>query len=195
MFLLVREYQKGIVLEGKVILDETFYSVRTDEIATKPDGKKYRGLSRNRICIGVACDGSHVFCVLEGYGKPSKGKTYDAFRDHIKPGSVLVHDKEKAHSTLVARLGLTSEAYPSATIKKLPGKENPLAKVNRIHFFLERFFYAHTSFKRDEIGNFIHLFSFVMNPPENKLEKVDILINLGLTCARKLRFRDYYSSN
>ncbi|MFA6662021.1 MAG: hypothetical protein WCS56_03180, partial [Bacilli bacterium] len=66
---------------------------------------------------------------------------------------------------------------------------------NRIHFFLKRFFYVHTSFKRDEIGNFINLFSFVMNPPENKLEKADIFINLGLTCARKLRFRDYYSSN
>ncbi|MFA6870263.1 MAG: hypothetical protein WCQ63_04695 [Methanomethylophilus sp.] len=90
---------------------------------------------------------------------------------------------------------LNGQAYPSATIKKLPDKENPLAKVNRIHFFLKRFFYVHTSFKRDEIGNFINLFSFVMNPPENKLEKADIFINLGLTCARKLRFRDYYSSN
>lgn len=195
VFMLVEEYQKSIILEGDVILDETFYSVRTDEIEKKPDGMKYRGLSRNQICIGVACDRNHVFCVLEGYGKPSKSKSFEAFRDHIKPGSILIHDKEGAHSKLVDELLLESKAYSSAFLKRLPDKDNPLAKVNRLHFFLKRFFYAHTSFKREEIGNFINLFSFVMNPPSNKLEKVDILINLGLTCTRKLRFRDFYHVN
>lgn len=189
VFLLVEEYQKGIILEGRIVLDETFYSVRTDEIETRPDGKKYRGLSRNQICIGVACDRDHVFCVLEGCGKPSKGKTYEAFRDHIKPGSTLVHDKEGAHGRLA------SEAYSPAEIKKLPDKDNPLGRVNRLHFFLKKFFFAHTSFKRDENGNFVNLFSFVMNPPDKKLEKVDILINLGLAYTRKLRYRDFYRSN
>ncbi|MFA6845236.1 MAG: hypothetical protein WCR02_05875 [Sphaerochaetaceae bacterium] len=35
-------------------------------------------------------------------------------------------------------------------------------------------------FSRDSIGGFINLFSFIMNPSKEKLEKVGILINLGL---------------
>jgi len=47
------------------------------------------------------------------------------------------------------------------------------------------FFFAHSSFDRDPTEDFINLFSFVMNPPKEKPEKVDLLINLGLECTRK----------
>lgn len=191
VFILVSEYQKDIVLGGDVILDETFYSVRTSDVVLQ-DGKKLRGLSRNQICIGVACDSSHVFCTLEGYGKPSQKKTCESFKDHIAPGSTLIHDKEEAHRKLIEELRLTSKAYRSEDLKKLADKENPLSRVNRIHFFLKRFFYAHTSFDRDSINGFINLFSFVMNPPEEKLEKVDILINLGLQCTQNISFRELF---
>lgn len=189
VFLLVGEYQKGIKLKGDVVLDETFYPVRSEETVWK-DGKKLRGLSVNQICIGVACDNEHVFCVLEGKGKPSQGKTWSAFKDHIENGSVLIHDKENAHKTLVSGLGLTSMSYDAREIKKLDDRDNPLERVNRIHFLLKRFFMAHSSFKREYIGGFIDLFSFVMNPPSEKLEKVKVLLDLGLTHAQILRFRD-----
>jgi transposase-like protein len=125
VFILVKAYQDSIVLKGNVILDETFYPMRSSDIITV-DGKKLRGLSRNQISIGVACDDEHVFCVLEGNGKPSQKKTYDAFRDHIAKGSLLIHDKEKAHKKLMDELELKSEAYAADRIKKLTDAENPL---------------------------------------------------------------------
>jgi transposase-like protein len=125
VFILVKAYQDSIVLKGNVILDETFYPMRSSDIITV-DGKKLRGLSRNQICIGVACDDEHVFCVLEGNGEPSQKKTYDAFRDHIAKGSLLIHDKEKAHKKLMDELELKSEAYAADRIKKLTDAENPL---------------------------------------------------------------------
>jgi hypothetical protein len=103
---------------------------------------------------------------------------------------VLIHDKENAHKTLVSGLGLTSMSYDAREIKKLDDRNNPLERVNRIHFLLKRFFMAHSSFKREYIGGFIDLFSFVMNPPSEKLEKVKVLLDLGLTHAQILRFRD-----
>lgn len=54
LFLLLEDYQDDIVLDGSVYLDEMFYSVIQSEIQTK-DNKLYRGLSRNKYCIGVAC--------------------------------------------------------------------------------------------------------------------------------------------
>lgn len=191
VFLLVQEYQKGIVLEGEVTLDETFYSVRTSDLVMR-EGKKLRGISRNQICIGVACDSRHVFCTLEGYGKPTQRKAYESFKDHIKPGSVLIHDKEGSHRKLVEELGLQSRAYQSAELKKLQDKENPMERVNRIHFYLKRFFLAHSSFDRDSIAGFINHFSFVMNPPKEKLEKVDILINLGIGCSQNISYRELF---
>jgi hypothetical protein len=44
-FLILDEYQKGIVLKGNVILDETFYPVRISDMELNEDGTKPRGLS------------------------------------------------------------------------------------------------------------------------------------------------------
>jgi len=191
VFILVKAYQDSVVLKGRVVLDETFYPLQSSDLVIV-DGKKLRGLSRNQICIGVACDSERVFCVLEGNGKPSQKKTFDAFKDHIVRNSTLVHDKEQAHRKLVATLDLTSETYAADQIKRMKDAENPLQRVNRIHFFLKRFLSAHTGFKREEIEGFINLFSFVMNPPEEKLEKVGVLLDLGLDCSQTLRYREVF---
>ena len=173
-------------------MDETFYTVRISDIKLNPDGSKLRGLSENQICIGVACDRRNVYCVLEGLGKPDKEKTLSSFKDHIKQGSALVHDKDNSHSLLMKELNLKDEAYDSNELKKLPDKDNPLNRVNQIHNLIKKFFYAHNSFNREDIKGYIDLFSFMMNPPRNKLEKVRILIDLGFTIPKVLRYRDFY---
>ena len=53
------------------------------------------------MCIGVLCDLRNIICIYEGEGKPTQKGTLEAFRDHIKSGSVLVHDEEKAHKKLI----------------------------------------------------------------------------------------------
>ncbi len=133
-----------------VCLDETFYSVRSGDIARTEEGNKLRGLSSNQMCIGVACDKSRTLCIFEDYGKPSQKKTYESFKDHIAVGSTLIHDKENG------------------------------------------FLYAHTSFNRDKIQGYLNLFTFVMNPPENHLEKVEILLDLAFQNPKTLRYREFY---
>lgn len=176
LFLLVQEYQKGIVLEGEVTFDETFYSLHTSDLVMQ-EGKKLRGVSRNQICIGVASDSHHVFYTLEGYGKTTQRKGYEFFMDHIRPGLVFIHDKEGSLRKLVEELGHQSRVYQSTEIKKFLDKRNPMRRVDRIHFYLKRFFLAHSSFERDSIEGFINLFSLVINPPKEKLEKMGILID------------------
>ena len=192
LFLVLEPYQRSISLSGEVWFDETFYSVRSNEVYHKEDGKKLRGLSSNQMCIGVACDKIQTFCVFEGYGKPTQKKTYESFRHNIVVGSTLIHDNDNAHKKLVKELKLNSIAYDAKKLKRMNDKENPLNRVNRIHYFLKSFLHTHTSFNRDKMQGFLNLFSFVMNPPSDHLEKVEILLDLAFKNPITLRYREFY---
>lgn len=182
--------QDGILLGGKVWVDETFIKVRKGDVEKRPDGKEYRGLSRNQICIGIACDRENAVFVFEGYGKTSKKKTLDAFSSHIKECSHLIHDKEEGHSTLVSKLGLTEEAYDSRKLKGIPDNDNPLDRVNELCNLLQQFLSSHSGFNRDDIQDYLNLFSVMVNPPHNKYEKVKKILELGLEKPVLVRFRD-----
>ena len=193
LFLLLEPYTDNLILSNEVWFDETFYSVRNDDIIHTEDGKKLRGLSINQMCIGVACDKNQTICIFEGYGKPSQKKTYESFKDHITIGSTLIHDNDNAHKKLVKELQLKSVVYDSNVIKHMSDKENPLNRVNRIHYLLKAFLHAHTSFNRDKIQGYLNLFTFVMNPPSNHLEKAELLLDLAFKNPITLRYRDFYS--
>ena len=65
-------------------------------------------------------------------------------------------------------------------------------RVNHAHMLLKVFLYAHTSFLREKTQGYLNLFAFVMNPPLEPLEKVDLLMNLAFKSSKKLRYRDFY---
>ena len=190
--MLLENQERERILSGKVWLDETYYSVITSDKKLTLEGKKLRGLSENQICIGVACTNDTILCILEGKGQPSKRKTYNAFKDHILPGSTLIHDKASAHNLLIEKLNLVNECYNSKDIIKLPSDKNPLNRVNNIHSLLKKFLYAHSSFNRDSFQGYLDLFSFALNPPNDKLEKVEILMKYAFNTRKRLRYRDFY---
>lgn len=190
LFLLIDGIQDDIILEGNVWIDETFIKVRKDDVEKRPDGKEYRGQSRNQMCIGIACDRDRAVFIFEGYGKTSTKRTLDAFSSHIKEGSHLIHDKEKCHSALVKKLNLSEESYDSRTLKGIPDEDNPLDRVNELCNLLQRFLSSHSGFMRDELQDYLNLFSIIVNPPANKYEKVKKILNLGIEKPILARFRD-----
>lgn len=195
IFLVLENYQKSIVLSERVWLDETYYSVRKRDLSLSPSGTKLRGISKNQMCIGVACDKDRVVCYYEGTGKPSKKKTYALFADHIVSGSTLIHDKESAHNMIVNKLKLKEEIYDSRTLKGLPDKENPLNRVNQVHARLKDFLNAHSGFNRESLQGYLNLFSFAMNPPYGYLEKVDEMLSIAFQMQINIKYRDYYVQN
>ena len=195
LFLILEGSQDDIVLSGRVWLDETYYGVMMRDRTLNEDGTSPRGLSKNKICIGVATDKKNTVIIAEGYGKPSQKMSFDTFERHIEPGSVLVHDKESTHKKLVDKLSLTSEEYHSKDLKGLEDFENPLDPVNHQHYLIKRFLYAHSGFDRSEIQGYLNLYAFVLNPPTDRLEKVDKLLNLVFQNPKLLRYRDRYAEN
>jgi hypothetical protein len=190
LFLTLKNSQTDTVLSGTVWLDETYYPVISSQIAHKEDGTKYRGLSRNQICIGVATDKRHTVCFVEGTGKPSQKKTFDAFVSHIEAESWLIHDKETTHKKLVSALNLVSQAYAAYDLKGLKDNDNPLDPVNNIHSLLKKFLRAHSGFNRDSLQDYLNLFVFVRDPPSDMLEKVEKVVNLAFQNPKYLRYRD-----
>ena len=194
VFLLLEDYQDGIILSDEVEIDETYYSVISSQIATI-DGVKLRGISNNKYCIAIGCDKNQLYCVLQGKGKPSINKTRKSFITHIKEGSTLIHDDEHSHSVLISELNLNSVSYSTKELKGLTDKDNPLRRINHYCFLLKKFLNSHPGFNRNELQGYLNLFSFMMNKPHNKLEKVNILLELSLNTSKKLTYRQYYSSN
>jgi transposase-like protein len=195
LFLTLEDTQNDIVLSGRVWLDETFYTVRSEDIVRKENGDKLRGLSRNQIRIGVATDKQNTVFFVEGTGKPSQKRTLEIFQNHIKPGSTLIHDEEAAHKKLVQELALKSIAYASKDLKGLSDKDNPLNPVNRAHAILKKFLTAHSGFIRSDLQDYLNLFAFVTNPPADLLAKVELVINLAFQNPKSLRYRAFYGIN
>lgn len=190
LFLTLENSQSNVVLSGTVWLDETYYSLMLRDRIRDENGNLLRGLSRNQICIGVATDKKHTICFFEGFGKPSQKRSYETFKDHIASGSTLIHDKEKAHKKLIEKLELKCVSYSSSDLKGLADSENPLDPVNRIHCLLKMFLNAHSGFCRDEIQDYLNLYSFVINSPSDHLEKVEKIINLVFENPKSLKYRD-----
>ena len=192
VFLTLRGYQDNILFTGTIELDETYYNAIKADIQYKENGKKYRGLSRNKYCIGVMLnEEGKVFCFNQGLkGKPSIKSTLDCFKDHIEYGSTLIHDAELSHRKLVEVLGLKEEVYFTNEIKYLKDSDNPLFRINKVHFLLKKFLNAHCGFNREHLQDYLNLFSFIINTPSSYIEKIEIFLKLVFENSILLRYRD-----
>lgn len=194
LFAVLGGIQDDVVLSGNVQIDEKYYPLASKDQVLRPDGKRPRGLSRNQICIAVGwCSEGASYFSRMGLGKPSKSRVWDALGGHIKRGSKIDHDMERAHGVLVDRLGLDSTVHNSRDIKLLADRENPLREVNRLCFLLELFLNSHSGFNRSDLDGYLDLFWVAMNPPKDKLEKVAMVLDRAMRCPKTLRFREFYN--
>ena len=108
VFEVLKGIQDDIVLDGTVYLDETYFS-KAKQNKIKKDGKELRGISRNKIGVGVACNDKASIYIVTGTSKPSRTSTMRTYGKHIAEGSTIVHDEEKSHNILVEELGLKNE--------------------------------------------------------------------------------------
>lgn len=71
-------------MEGKIYLDETYFPViKSKEVIV--DGKKLRGISRNKIGVAVAFNNhGNYLLIVENTSKPSDTSTWKALGSYIK---------------------------------------------------------------------------------------------------------------
>ena len=191
VFSILKHYQDDIILEGNIYCDETFFACIQSDRKLKPDGKQYRGISRNKFAVASAYDDrGHVILICENVSKPSLRSTWNALGSYIKEGSTLIHDGERSHSVLIDKLKLESIVYDADQLKKLPDKDNPLDSINEIHSLAKLFMRQHGGYNRDDLQDWMNLISFILNDPKDRYEKVDKFINMALSSPIRVRYRD-----
>lgn len=192
-FEVLKGIQDDVVLDDTVYLDETYFTKVKSKLVTK-DEKKLKGISRNKIGVGVACNETKSIFIVTGTSKPSRKSTIETYGKHIARGSVLVHDDEHSHSILIEELELESIVYPTKETKGLSDKDNPLYPVNNLHLLLKQFIRNHGAYDREHLQDWLNLFWFIMNEPKDKYDKVLKFIELTVLSPKKVRYRDAMSS-
>lgn len=110
IFSAVGGWQDRVVLSGRVWIDEMYFA--DTRAPREPGSRRRHGLSRDKVCVVVAIDSwGRAMAVVGENGKPSTRGIGAALEGHIKEGSVLVHDCEKAHNALVRKLKLVDERH------------------------------------------------------------------------------------
>lgn len=97
-------YQDRFVLRGTGWVDETYIN---DTDLSKGYGQARKcGLPRQKLGICVAIDvHKNPVAVVCGHWKPSSARVRKAMGGRIAPGSLLIHDLERAHSVLSWTVG------------------------------------------------------------------------------------------
>ena len=88
----------------------------------------------------------------------------------------------------------TFETVVTPTFPILPDSQNPLREVNRPCFLVKLFLGSHSGFRRESMQGYLDVFSVIMNPPEEKMEKAATVLDLAMRNPKTLRFRKLYEN-
>ncbi|MCH3966267.1 MAG: hypothetical protein LKE52_01300 [Bacilli bacterium] len=61
--------------------------------------------------------------------------------------------------------------------------------INRIHRFLKRFLRSHGGYSRDDLQDWLNLFCFIWNTPDDHEMKAQALIEIMLKTVKIMRYR------
>ena len=181
VFATVDGYQERLVLRDRVWIDEIYIY---DSSLLHEDGyKKKRGLSKDLLCIAVGIDiHKNVYAVVCGHGKPSGTRILKAFKGHIGPKSVIVHDGEKGHNMLIEKAKLISEVHIADT--KDPDYLENMALVNNLCSWIRRYIYRYIWMRMTNLQSYLNWFVYLfrVNGARDKWPKMErILRHLVLT--------------
>jgi transposase-like protein len=175
VFATINGYQDRLKLRDRIWIDETY--VPDSALLRGPDWKPKRGLSKEQKCIALAIDvHKSAVAIICGNGKPSAKRIKDALLSHIAEGSVVVHDKEKAHNSLVKAAKCTDEAYKADT--KNPAYLEGMALMNNYCSWIKRFLWRFPGMKAKNLQSYLNWFTYLfrVKRDEEKWPKTERVI-------------------
>ena len=91
-----------------------------------------------------------------------------------------------SHNILIKELDLKEEFYKATTPNKVKDEDNPLRKVNHHCANIRDFLDAHPGFNRDELQDYLNLYSFKYNTKGTNLEKVEKIEPSNIVVGKKI---------
>lgn len=166
IFKALNEYQKTIVLDGTIYIDETFVHEDKSKIyymeeigKIKKVHKQPRGISRNKICILVATDTHKSFAEIVCHGRPQRAINYEICKRHIMNNAKVIGDQDTSLTYTSKNMNWDRtqvKSYTEESFKIL----KPIDELcGRLKFFLNK----HRGFKKQLLQDYLNLFIFVDN--------------------------------
>ena len=187
IFATVDGYQDHLILSDRIWIDETY--LNDTRIMHEFGKKRKRGLSKDQICIVVAIDvHKNMIAIQCGNGNPTGNRIEGALLNHIKPGSVIVHDGNAAHNQLIAKAGCTSEVYKADTDD--PKYIEQMQLINNMCGWLQRFLYKVIGMRMENLQSYLNWFVYLfrIKRDDEKYPKVERVIrHLLLTDTQYVR--------
>lgn len=158
VFATIDGYQGRLKLRGRIWIDELYLTDSSLERAS--DWKPKRGLSKDKLCIALAIDSyKNVVAVECGHGKPSTKRIKAALLGHIEEGSIIIHDKERAHNGLVKAAKCTDEAYKADASD--PAYLEAMAMINNLCSWLRRYLFRFPGMKMVNLQSYLNWFVYL----------------------------------
>lgn len=165
----VQGYQGRITLRDIVWVDEAY--VNDTDLSKGYGQARKHGLSGQKLCICVAIDvHKNPLAVVCGHGKPSSARVRGALGGRIEPGSLLIHDKERAHGVLVREGGLVDEPH-KADVND-PVYLERMEMINNLCSWLKRYLWRFTGMSPANLQAYLdwYVYLFRVNQARDKWE-------------------------
>ncbi|MCD8290269.1 MAG: hypothetical protein LUC91_02065 [Prevotella sp.] len=199
LFLILDGIQDDIVLSGTVQLDEFFISenefkpIYADAEVGSSVRKKKQGKLRHQYCIVIAADGTNILLFYDRIDDSITQTAFNTFCSHIAPGTLLIYNGEAYHSQLVQSLSENGGLYvPNGNSTLDVNGDSLIQEFNSIRSMLIQLIQNQSRFKQEEIQGYLNMYAFVINPPSECEEKIDIILNRAFLNHMELRYRDFY---
>lgn len=147
------EIIKDTILCDKVWTREKLISVNKKHLATKPNGLKYRGQSKNQIVVACAVDVyGNKYAEIIGRGRVTSKQCINSYGKHIKPGSYIIHDGVYSHDKLIKLLNSKDEVWKSI-VKESKSHMQP---INSFCSEIERNLVIHIGLRTENLQDYLN---------------------------------------
>jgi ribosomal protein S27AE len=156
----LQDYQDQIVLSGSILIDETFISIREKRYKIlKSDGKDFRGLSFNQLCI-ITLINLQGLCVVRVSSRamPAADDYKNLFNNNIDDVYRFLHDGN-------TKLNQFTGQFECDAINVRRSEDETLSSqlIDSLHSNLKRYLFKHAGYRLKHIQHYLNFFAYRYN--------------------------------
>ena len=172
VFYALQNYQNKVLLSGSILIDETFISIREKRYKkTNPDGKNFRGLSFNQLCI-ITLISLQGICVAKVASRAMALPNDYCRLFNINIGNVsrFLHDGNTKQYRFMKQF-----ECDSVDVRRSESEDEELSTklIDSLHSNIKRYLFKHAGYRLKHIQHYLNFFVFRFNQisaanPKNK---------------------------
>jgi DNA-directed RNA polymerase subunit RPC12/RpoP len=170
----LRNYQDEIILEGTVLIDETFVRINTKKYKLKrADGKGIRGISFNHLCV-ITMINLRGLCIAKvasrGMAKPQL--YIDLCAANMGDLDLLIHDGSSTQKQFLRHF-----KCPNIDARRESDGQYTTILVDSLHSNIKRFLFKHAGYRVKFLQHYMNFFVYRYNcTPKTKYTNMRKLI-------------------